>query len=47
MPEKYEELWTEFRQWIINYEDCRKMPDDFVRTLFSVNFMPRFNRKNG
>lgn len=47
MPEKYEELWTEFRQWIINYEDCRKMPDDLVRTLFSVNFMSRFDRKNG
>lgn len=47
MPEKYEELWTEFRQWIINYEDCKKMPDDFVRTLSSSNFLPRFNRKNG
>lgn len=47
MPEKYEELWTEFRQWIINYEDYRKMSDDFVRTLSSSNFLPRFIRKNG
>lgn len=33
MPKNYEELWTEFKQWIVNYEECRKHPDDFVRTL--------------
>lgn len=33
MPKNYEELWIEFKQWIINYEECRKHPDDFVRTL--------------
>lgn len=27
---RYISKWNELKKWIANYEECKKMPDDFV-----------------
>lgn len=38
MPDNYEEKWTELKQWIINYNEERAYPDDYVgRYLVAIS----------